>query len=296
MYIYLAHPIDQADWTTTSPMLKVTGVVRRMALDQGHWLFAPARAHLAPTLTIWSAQDAVKVDDINRHAIRQADGVIAVLMPEVPTLGTPSEIEFALTLGKPVLILTTSSMRTRSVQIASWIQRGANCVLVGEDGHLSDLDLARDLAARNEAVDATPALQVRYSGSEQTISRGKYEGDAGIDLALARDEGLAIGEYQLLPTGAHVAIPDGYFGLITGRSSTWAKYRCDVRHAVIDSGYRGELMIGIENRGLRHVMFEAGTRLAQMVLLPVWSGDIRPVDKLPDHERGENGYGSSGAR
>lgn len=308
MYIYLAHPIDQAEPAMMSPLVRVVGHVLEAARQQGHSLFRPGKAHRLPNpVGPWPVEELETIARINQSALWEADAMIAVLMPKIPTLGTPSEIEMALTFNRPVLILTTASLRSFSVQIANWVSRGANCVLVGEDGHLDGISLAAELSSlpdpsqlvSGELTDGPPELLVRYapSGSEPTgLVRGKYEGDAGIDLAIALEEPLPVGEYRLLPTGAHVAIPDGYFGLITGRSSTWAKHRCKVNIAIIDSGYRGELMVGIENRGNQAIVFEAGTRLAQLILLPAWGGKIEVTDQLPEHERGENGYGSSGVR
>jgi dUTP pyrophosphatase len=144
-----------------------------------------------------------------------------------------------------------------------------------------------------EQVSHQPLL---VSGAAANLRQRAYPGDAGLDLTLSHGLVLFDQHYTMAGTGVHVAIPEGYWGLITGRSSTWAKYRCDVRQAVIDSGYRGELMVGIENRSGQSVEFAAGTRLAQLVLLPIWPGEVVPVETLPDHERGHNGYGSSDDR
>lgn len=303
MYIYLAHPIDQAgDAPARVALNRVISRIWEAARQQGHWLFRPVRAHQGPQPP-WDSDDMTKVHAINQAALFEADGLIAILMPGVPTLGTPTEIMSALDSNKPTLILTTGQLRATSVQIADWVKRGANCMLVGQDGDLQDINLAEGLCSMPDpsrlfsaepVSTPAPPMQVRYTGSEQTLRKGRYAGDAGVDLAIVQDEPLAAGEYRMLPTGAHVAIPEGYFGLITGRSSTWANYRCDVRQAIIDSGYRGELMVGVENHGSGSVVFEAGMRLAQLILLPVWSGAIEVTDKLPEHERGEAGYGSSG--
>lgn len=305
MYIYLAHPIDQATPGDTVALARVVAHVQEAANQQGHGLFRPSKAHRLPQVHAWSPEDMQTVDRINRMAIWEADAFIGVVMPGIPSLGVPSEIETALSLNRPTLILTTDRLRATSVQIAAWISRGANCVLVGEDGNLQGINLAGELERLPDptqlVTDAStvsayehPALMVRYQGNSQTLTRGKYEGDAGLDLALSIDVHIPDAGYMLAPTGAHVAIPPGYFGLITGRSSTWANWRCNVRQAVIDSGYRGELMVGIENHRGTAIKFEAGMRLAQMILLPTWSGEVEVTSVLPEHERGVAGYGSSG--
>jgi dUTP pyrophosphatase len=140
--------------------------------------------------------------------------------------------------------------------------------------------------------DRTPPVLLAR-GEAANLTPGKYEGDAGIDLAINEEVQLMLGQYKLVGTGVHVAVPPGYFGLITARSSTWAKYRCRIVQGVIDSGYRGELKVGIEAT-TEIVHFERGMRLAQLILLPTFGGQLVHVDELPEHERGDNGYGSSG--
>lgn len=121
-----------------------------------------------------------------------------------------------------------------------------------------------------------------------------YPGDAGLDLLAAEPADLLEGEVTEVPTGLRLAIPDGYFGLIKGRSSTYRRYRCLILDSVIDSGFRGEILIRCYGlRGCRHRV-EAGARIAQLLVLPVLLGDPKLVDVLPPSVRGDNGFGSSG--
>lgn len=300
MHIYLAHPIDQAIGSAaTSPVVQAIAHVMEAARQQGIGIYIPGAAHKLPPPP-WQSRDSDVVDRINRHAIWECDGTLAIIVPGVPTLGVPSEIEYSLTLNRPTAIITTERLRSSSVQLANWASRGVQILLCGENGQIFNPNLAHALGSLpdptrlvGEQEDmGAPSLLV--TGEAANARRGQYQGDAGVDLALLDQVHLDPGEYGLFRTGVRAAIPDGWFGLITGRSSTWAKYRCDVRQAVIDSGYRGELMVGVENRGERAVSFMPGTRLGQMVLLPVWDGKIEVVEKLPEAERGEAGYGSSG--
>lgn len=294
MFIYLAHAIDQAG---TSPILRrMIGEVKSGLVQQGISAFMPGKAY-----QLTGNEDLRAVTDVNNHALWTADGVIAILAPGVPSLGTPVEIERALTFNKPTLIVTTGSIADNTVQMVDWMRRGAQVRLTNEDGFWFNgqdapnlMDALRSLPNPTLLVTG-PTDDLLVSGQAANLVQGKYQGDAGLDLALSGDEHLDAGEYRMLPTGIHVAIPDGYFGWITGRSSTWAKHRCHIKDAIIDSGYRGELMVGVTNgRPTTDIQFEAGTRLAQMILLPVFTGARLDVDVLPDHERGHAGYGSSG--
>lgn len=302
LYLYLAHPIDQALIDPNQALNHAITHIHEGARQQGHALFRPGGAHRLPTPP-WSPSDTIRVDNINRNAIWESDGLIAILPQGLPTLGTSAEIEHALMLNRPVLLITTRGFYDQSVQIMSWENRGATCRFMNDSGHIDSFSIA-------DALSSLPDPTMLVSDSEQfggvhpdllitgaaaNAKKGVHQGDAGIDLAINSDLKLAPGAYVLAPTGVHAAIPPGWFGWITGRSSTWNKHRCQVLPAIIDCGYRGMLMIGIQNLGDTAVHFGHGTRLAQMMLLPTWQGNIEIVDDLPEHERGMSGYGSSGA-
>lgn len=302
MLIYLAHPIDQAKTTSVHvPLHNVIACLTRAGFEQGHTFYRPARAFQLPQPP-WEHEDMVRLDRINRFALFEANGLIAVLLPGIPTLGTPSEVEEALTLNRPTCIVTTNKLRQTSVQLASWASRGASVVLASDDGRIHNPNLADSLCSLpdpsrlfldSQQSTEPPLLVTRHSTQAKVPSRA-YRGDAGLDLAVVGEHEIHPGEYKLLPTGIKAAVPGGYWGLITGRSSTWTEHRFDIRQAVIDSGYRGELMVGVHNRGSERKTIQPGTRLAQYVLMPAFMGDVNEVDELPTHERGENGYGSSG--
>jgi len=308
MFVYLARPIDQADensWLGTF----ITDL-NALMVRAGVGAFKPDEAYLANT---GDAQHAERIDSINNTAIYLCDAFVAVLPAGVATLGVPVEISLALQCNKPVVIFTDI---TYSVQLAAWSRKGAQIVDIGspDDGDRTDGPFTPDalrkmLTIRPQPDDTLtfgpkipmvvepptyeqPEMQV--AGAAANLQQGRYRGDAGLDLAITETVMLDPGQYSMVGTGVHVAIPHGYFGWITGRSSTWARHRCDVRSAIIDSGYRGELMVGIENRSNAPVTFEPGHRLAQLILLPTWSGELVEVPDLPAHERGHNGYGSSG--
>lgn len=308
MFVYLAHPIDLA--SRTSWLGSVLVGLSQLMVDAGIGAFRPGEAYLAQPS---DNRHAKYIQELNNIAIHQADGLVAVLVKDVPTLGTPVEIEFALSMRKPVVIFTDI---TASVQVAAWSTRGAIVVDMGSEQFVwPQPETLREwldesafiqgyLPKRKESsclhiestleVASPPPLLVLESGAAN-LRPGKYKGDAGIDLAIADSWLLEPGEFQYLSTGVHVAVPDGYFGWITGRSSTWRDYRCSVVTGVIDSGYRGELMIGLRNESGQPQSWEPGTRLGQLILLPTFGGGIEQVNELPDHERGLNGYGSSGS-
>lgn len=318
MLVYFAHPIDQAP-----DRIKEINSIRGLLTGVGIHHYRPGAAFTLNGDT--QREDLGVVDRINRVALLAADALLAFLPAGVPTLGVPAEIEEALRSDKPTLILTTGDLHLYSVQVASWADRGATVVdwapWVAEGWKASPEVLLEILSTKPEGqlpleVEAPPAanhrslppaseletffpseFHVKLDPGARVPSRS-HDDDAGLDLAIAEDVyNLMPDEYRLVPTGVWGAVPTGWWGMITGRSSTWARHRCDVRMAVIDSGYRGELMIGLQNRGEDPVNFQAGTRLAQYVLIPTFTGHVRVLsgdEKLTDHARGENGYGSTG--
>jgi len=303
--IYLAHPIDQAQQRhTRSILVQVVAHILEAGRQQGHGFYRPGGAFNLPAPP-WDDDLVRAVDLINQQAIFECHGVLAVVAPGIPTLGTVSEIETALLLNRPTCIVTTEELRRSSVQMANWAGRGAQVVFMSPTGHLHNLDIAAVLGSLPDPTKVfsetsildlvgRPALLVSRTSTNAKVPSRAYRGDAGLDLAVVGEHEIHPGEYKLLPTGVKAAVPDGWFGFVTARSSAWTKWRFDIRTAIIDSGYRGELMVGVHNRGSERRAVMPGTRLAQYVLLPAFMGDVAEVDELPAHERGENGYGSSG--
>lgn len=123
-------------------------------------------------------------------------------------------------------------------------------------------------------------------------------GDAGLDLSSAIDAEIGPGERTLVPTGLAVAIPEGHAGLVLPRSGLAARHGLTMANApgLIDSGYRGEVVCAMVNLDREHVVaIRRGDRIAQLVIVPAPSVEAAWVDELPTSDRGEGGFGSTGA-
>jgi dUTP pyrophosphatase len=130
------------------------------------------------------------------------------------------------------------------------------------------------------------------------LPRQAYEGDAGLDLAACERVVLEPGERATVATGVAVAIPLGYAGYVQPRSGLAADHGITIVNSpgLVDSGYRGELRVVLLNTDREHSFEIApGMRIAQLVLVPVPTVELRIVDELPASERGERGFGSSAA-
>ncbi|TRY19360.1 dUTP diphosphatase [Tessaracoccus rhinocerotis] len=122
-------------------------------------------------------------------------------------------------------------------------------------------------------------------------------GDAGADLRSTQDITIAPGERALVGTGVRVALPEGHVGLVTPRSGLAARTGLSIVNApgVIDSGYRGEVLVCLVNLDPRHpVEVSAGDRIAQLLVMPFVTASFTPVHDLDETERGSGGYGSTG--
>jgi len=304
MFVYLAHPIDQVSIRPISvagvQMDKVLTKVCLQLMTAGFGVFRPALAYdMVPT----NRDQARFVDRINAEALAYSDGLVAILPAGAPTLGTPAEIETALSAERPVVIFTDI---VASVQLAAWADRGATVI----DLHSSEIpaadDLKKMLANSGPALGSfpraplpftapaePPTLLAQYEPKARRLMRA-YPTDAGLDLGILNDSVLHTGQPTMLATGVRVSIPDGWWGQITGRSSARTRHNVEVLDGVIDAGYTGELFIRAKYCGMGTAAIEAGTRLAQLILHPVWQGSVLTVSKLPDSPRGTNGFGSSG--
>lgn len=100
----------------------------------------------------------------------------------------------------------------------------------------------------------------------------------------------------MVPTGMRVSIPEGYVGLLVARSGLCRKGLIMANGVgIIDSGYTGEIYVPLYNTcSIDRTVFQ-GERIAQLVILPCELPTFCRVDELGDTERGEGGFGSTGA-
>lgn len=132
---------------------------------------------------------------------------------------------------------------------------------------------------------------------ELSIPTTAHAGDAGVDLFARVDTDLEPGEWAMVPTGIAVAIPVGYAGLVAPRSGLAARHGISVVNGpgVVDAGYRGEIQAILINHGASRVELRRGDRIAQLVIVPVAATELMEVAELPDSDRGEGGFGSTGS-
>ena len=121
---------------------------------------------------------------------------------------------------------------------------------------------------------------------------------AGADLYACEENAVTVeaGETKLIHTGIAMAIPEGYVGLVYARSGLASKRGLAPANkvGVIDSDYRGEVMVALHNHGSVPQTVESGERIAQIVFTPYVAAEFNVAEELDDTVRGAGGFGSTG--
>ena len=118
--------------------------------------------------------------------------------------------------------------------------------------------------------------------------------DAGLDLYATKDAVIFRDGSEKFDTGVHVEIPEGFVGFLKSKSGL--NVNQGIQSAgVIDSGYTGSICVKLYNHGNTLVHIKRGQKISQLVILPIVTPDVELVDHLEETERGNGGFGSSGA-
>ena len=125
-------------------------------------------------------------------------------------------------------------------------------------------------------------------------------GSAAMDLHACLEEAVTIPARgrTVIPTGIAIALPSsGYVALVFARSGLGIKHGVAPSNCVgvIDSDYRGEVMVGLQNSGETDFTIQPGDRIAQLMVVPVVQAQVRMTDELDETQRGTGGFGSTGA-
>ena len=139
-------------------------------------------------------------------------------------------------------------------------------------------------------------LEVKLLHPDAALPARTRAGDAGYDLRCVEPFVLRPAERALVPTGLALALPPGLAGLVLPRSGLAHRHgiTCANSPGLIDPNYRGEIKVVLHNAGDEPFAVAKGDRIAQLLLVPYVAPEIAVVDELPDSERGDAGFGSSG--
>ncbi len=137
-------------------------------------------------------------------------------------------------------------------------------------------------------------IQVKKLHPDAKIPNFAHPGDAGMDLYSVADMTLKPGERASIPTGIAIALPEGYVSLVWDKSGVSHKNGIKTLGGVLDSGYRGEYLIGLVNLSQEDFEIKVGQKIAQLLIQKVEHPEVEEVAELDETARGDGRFGSTG--
>jgi dUTP pyrophosphatase len=137
-------------------------------------------------------------------------------------------------------------------------------------------------------------LKIKRLRQDAKIPQYAHPGDAGLDLYAVEDITFAPNERAAVPTGIAMEIPEGHVGLIWDKSGLSIKHGLKTLGGVVDSGYRGEVLVGIMNLSDAEYTIHKGEKVAQMIIQKKETIEVVEASELTETARGEGGFGSTG--
>jgi dUTP pyrophosphatase len=143
-------------------------------------------------------------------------------------------------------------------------------------------------------------VKIKKLNAAATVPSYGTEFAAGADLYACMEGSITIkpGQTEFIHTGLAMEIPTGLVGLIYARSGMACKKGVAPANkvGVIDSDYRGEIIVALHNHSAEPLTVSNGERIAQIVYAPYYQAEFVEADELEESVRGEGGFGSTGTR
>lgn len=294
MMIYLAHPIDH---NTRSIDAEIDFIIEASTEAGATSVFVPGRA--------WHKVKRApnsNVQPVNLMTIEHSDIVVAYWPVGTESVGIPLELAHAFAHHKPVVLIRSDGHKPISLEPHDPLMVPESDL---HDRRLGDgfyrlvdtIKEAHTIAKHADAAMFTNPMLAKYDGDGQQ-PEAALPGDAGFDIAYHGEVDIIIkpGEKANIPSGISYQMPQGYWSLILGRSSTFSKRGLLVPPSVIDAGYTGPIFAICWNVGQTEEVIKPGDRLAQIIPMPL-SAEYMNWQKSPLEQttRGSSGFGSTGA-
>lgn len=139
-------------------------------------------------------------------------------------------------------------------------------------------------------------LKVKKVHKDAKLPTHGHPGDAGVDFYCVEDVVFPPGGQERVRTGIAIEIPEGHVGLIWDKSSISFNLGLKIFGGVIDSGYRGEIIMCLYNSSNKEILLAKGQKFAQMIIQKFEHCDIEEVSELSDTVRGHRREGSTGLK
>lgn len=144
-------------------------------------------------------------------------------------------------------------------------------------------------------------VKIKLLSETAAVPTRATDGSAGYDLRadITEPQTLHPGEIAAVPTGVAIALPDkNHVAVVCARSGLAIKHGIALANGVgiIDSDYRGEIKVGLINLGGNDFVIEPNERIAQMLIMPVLTPELKVCGDISETERGSGGFGSTGRK
>lgn len=138
-------------------------------------------------------------------------------------------------------------------------------------------------------------LKVKLLNKDAKAPVRAHKKDSGVDLYATKNMRIEAHSSVLVPTGIAIQLEDGYEATVRPKSGISAKTFKRVVYGTVDTDYRGEIKVVVDNVSNNHQFIEKGKKIAQLVINPVVTPKINVVEDFEgESDRGENGFGSTG--
>lgn len=142
-------------------------------------------------------------------------------------------------------------------------------------------------------------IRIKLLRDGAVLPRRATPGSAGADIHACIEDPVVIAPRSSaqIPSGFAVEVPEGYAAFVFARSGLSRKHGVAPVNGVgvVDSDYRGEVIVALTNHFDEPYTVTPGERVAQLVIMPVAAAEFVPADDLTDTDRGAGGFGSTGA-
>lgn len=141
-----------------------------------------------------------------------------------------------------------------------------------------------------------PTLRVKRHTATATLPQRATPGSAGYDLCADEDTHIEAGGRQMIKTNLSIEVPTDHYGRVAPRSGLAMKQGINVGAGVIDSDYRGQVLVVLFNHSNVTFNVKVGDRIAQLIFERISTPEVEEVEQLRHTERGASGFGSTGTK
>lgn len=156
--------------------------------------------------------------------------------------------------------------------------------------------ISKPIGVFQEKLEKTNQMKIciKKLDPEAKIPKYAHSGDAGMDLFSGEDVTIKPGERFSVKTGIAIKVPEGYAGLIWDKGGISHKNGIKTLGGVFDSNYTGEYLIGLINLGQVDYEIKKGQKIAQVLFQKIEHPEVEKVNELPETNRGDGRFGSTG--